>query len=216
MKTILAFGDSNLWGPVMDLADAPYEGAARLGYSDRFSGLLQNMLGDEYRVVEDALPGRTAMMEDPLTPNRQGFRQLEVALEAHAPVDLLILQLGTNELRPMFGMSAEMIACSVDRLVTRARTGENAARKILLIAPHPLHPDFETMQYGFLFGPGGYEKSLGFAKAFANCARNQGVGFLDCGALNFELNPVDGIHYSKRDHRKLAEAACSKVRELIG
>lgn len=210
MKTILAFGDSNLYGADAEKSDAP-----RLDYHERFCGILQQNLGQEVRVVEDALPGRTAMLPDPLTADRRGYEQLRLALEIHAPVDLLILHLGTNELRPMFGLSAEMIAVSVQRLVTLARTSEFKARRVLLLAPHPLLPDYDRMRFGFLFSPGGYEKSCALAKAYEQAARAEGADFFDCGSLKMELNQIDGIHYNRRDIRRLADKVTELAREIL-
>jgi lysophospholipase L1-like esterase len=47
-------------------------------------------------------------------------------------------------------------------------------------------------------------------------AEKYGCGFLDCAELGFELNEIDGLHYSKADHAKLADAAAVKIREMIG
>jgi len=47
-------------------------------------------------------------------------------------------------------------------------------------------------------------------------AARQGVEFLDCAPLHFELNELDGLHYSKGDHQKLALAARQMVQSMLG
>lgn len=208
MKNILVFGDSNVWGWLPSKPDVSPGPAQRPDFENRLAGMLQKGLGDEYRVIEDGLPGRTAMLDDPLSPNHRGYPHLEVALELHAPVDVLVMQLGTNELRHMFGMSADMIACSVERLVNLAKHPASGypAKRIILVAPHPMHPRSYEMCFGFMFGSDAYKKSLGFSAAYKALADRQGVEFFDCAPLKFELNEVDGVHYSVNDNRRLAEA----------
>jgi lysophospholipase L1-like esterase len=217
MKTILLFGDSNFWGWVPQKPDLAPGPAPRLPYGARLAGLLQASLDAEFRVVEDALPGRTAMVDDPLSPNHRGIAHLETALEVHAPVDLLILQLGANELRHMFGMSAGMIACSVERLVALAQNPASGypAGRVLVMAPHPLHPRVGEMAFGFLFGPESYVKSLEFSQTFREMAARQGAEFFDCAPLGFTLNEADGVHYAQGDIERLAAALREKILEIL-
>ena len=55
MKNILCFGDSNTWGyePLV---------ARRYPADVRWPGVLQNSLGDGFRVIEEGLNGRTNIM----------------------------------------------------------------------------------------------------------------------------------------------------------
>lgn len=205
MKTILVFGDSNVWGY--------YPGLGRLPYEKRLCCRLQSALGSEYRVIEDGLGGRMARMEDPLSPNHCGYPHLEIALEMHAPVDLLVLQLGTNEARDMFGMNAWTIACSLERLVNLAKNhpAGYSARRILIVAPHPLAPDVKNKEFGYIFGDRAYCTSLEFGAAFRALAERTGCDFLDCALLRFEMNPIDGVHYCPDDLKKLADAIAAYI-----
>lgn len=214
MKNVLFFGDSNFWcGRIgtTNLAPGPAE---RLAWEERVAGIAQALLGSDWRVIEDALPGRTATIDDPLSPNHMGLRHLEIALELHAPVDVLVLMIGTNEIREMFGMSAAMIACSAERLVALAKRPASGypARRIIAVAPPPMHPRVFEMQFGFMFGRDAYEKSLGLSAAYRDMSNRQGVEFFDCAPLNFELNEIDGVHFSPEDIRRFAGAICQKIR----
>ena len=54
MKTILCFGDSNTWG-------YNPENRQRFGPDERWTGILRNSLGEDYRVIEEGLNGRTTL-----------------------------------------------------------------------------------------------------------------------------------------------------------
>ena len=72
------------------------------------------------------------------------------------------------------------------------------------------------MALGFNYGADAYAKSLAIGEEYRKVAAQRGIGFLDAGALEFELNTVDGVHYSKNDHRKLVLAVADKIRDMIG
>lgn len=65
-RTIVCFGDSNTWG---------YDAETDQRFKDeiRWTGLLDTELGDSYRVIEEGLPGRTSVSEDPLFEGLAGI-----------------------------------------------------------------------------------------------------------------------------------------------
>ena len=218
MKNILIFGDSNTWGFDVTRYIPELDTAQRMTPDERWSGRLQKILGCEYHIIEDALNARTLMWEDPYFESRHGLKGLQTALDAHAPLDLVVLQLGCNELKHMFHLTAGMIACGMEKLVRACQTSyyNYPVPKVLLIAPHPTHPKIGDMLYGFNFGPEAYEKSCQLGEKYRAIAERTGCGFLDCALLNFELNELDGLHYCHADHAKLADAAAEKIREMLG
>jgi len=218
MKNILVFGDSNSWGYDYATYDPQQGIAKRMAFDERWPGRLQKMLGMDYYVIENCLNARTSMMADPYFPNRMGLPSLQVALDANAPLDLVAIKLGCNELKHMFGLTAGMIAFGVEQLVLEAKKNHYGypAPRVLIIAPHPTHPGISEMIFGFSFGTEAHAKSLEFSKWYGEMAVRQGVEFLDCAPLHFELNELDGLHYSKGDHQKLAEAALQKVQSMLG
>lgn len=218
MKNILCFGDSNTWGYDVTLYDAKTDSAQRMPYDLRWTGRVQNMLGPEYRIIEDALNARTCMREDPYFPHRHGLSSLETALDAQAPLDLVVLQIGCNELKHMFNLTAGMISFGMEKMVTAIEQSyyRYPVPKILLIAPAPVHPGIYNMIYGFSFGPDAYKKSMEFGELYKDVAERHGCEFINCADLNFELNTLDGLHYSRADHEKLANAVAPKIKEMLG
>ena len=91
MKTILCFGDSNTWG-------YNPENGQRFGPEERWTGILRNSLGEDYRVIEEGLNGRTTLWDDPIAGFKNGLDYLMPCLESHMPFDLITIMLGTNDL----------------------------------------------------------------------------------------------------------------------
>lgn len=216
MKTILTFGDSNTWGFDYTTYSPDTGVRGRFPYEERWPGRLGQLLGDEYRIIENALNSRTIVTEDPCIPFRRGIDSLKVALEANAPLDLVIIQLGANEFKTMYSRSPGAIAFGMDHMIRACQQSYYGFTppKVLLVAPAPFRPDTESLALGFNYGPDAYEKSLKTGKEYEIIARRHGCAFFDPASLQFELNTVDGVHYSKADHAKLAKALAEIVRTM--
>ena len=94
MKTILCFGDSLTWGydPV---------GPGRHAHDVRWPSVLEAELGGKARVIAEGLNGRTTVFDDfAAGADRNGARVLPTLLTSHAPLDLVIIMLGTNDMKP--------------------------------------------------------------------------------------------------------------------
>ena len=53
-------------------------------------------------MVEEGLGGRTTVWDDPFTEGRNGQAYLLPCLRSHAPIDVLVVMLGTNDLKAIF------------------------------------------------------------------------------------------------------------------
>jgi len=103
MKTIMCYGDSNTWGCIPLTGQQP---PRRYGPAQRWPGVLRRELGDGHWIVEEGLNGRTTVWDDPLEPFRSGKELLAPCLMTHEPIDLVIVMLGTNDLKRRFGVGA--------------------------------------------------------------------------------------------------------------
>lgn len=203
-RTIVCFGDSNTWGAAPGLARDRYP------IHVRWPGAVHKLLrAAGYRVVEAGLCGRTSVFDDPVESafgiERNGSKLLGTTLSSHAPVDLLIIKLGANDLKYRFSATPTDIACGVGALVQAARSpafgpGLNAVPDVLVICP----PSIWEVESSF--GPmfkGGREKSLALPSAFSKMGKTFAVPVLfadDC----IHVDPQDGIHYSAESHGILA------------
>jgi lysophospholipase L1-like esterase len=207
MPVILAFGDSNTWG------SDPATGA-RFSRAQRWPAVMQRELGSEFEVIAEGLRGRTTVHDDPIEPYRSGADALPACLISHAPIDLVLLALGCNDLKKRFSLTAFDIAEGAARLIFLVRAyGEGpdgGAPKILLVAPPPLA---KLTAYAEMF-EGGTEKSHLLSQRYREIAAQEGVAFLDAGAV-IRCSDLDGIHYEADQHALLGRAAAEAVRGAL-
>ena len=210
MKRILCFGDSNTWGFV------PASEAERFPPEVRWTGVMRERLGAGYEAIEEAQNGRTTVFDDPYeTVCKNGARHLPVVLESQKPVDLVILMLGTNDLKAHLGQTATTIALGAGVLVDRILASDAGPRKrapqVLLVAPACVAP--ETCPFGPKFD-GAAEKSAGFAAAYRREAELRGVPFVDAAA-HVTVPATDCIHFDKVGHGALGSVLADRVRQLL-
>jgi len=209
MRTVLLFGDSNTHGtmPMPDLGQS-----GRYGREERWSSRLARLLPD-WEVIAEGHPGRTTVHDDPIEgAHRNGLTVLPALLESHKPIDLVLLMLGTNDLKERFSVNALDIALSLERLVrviqaSGAGPGDTAPG-VLLVAPPPI---IEVGDLGVMFA-GGAAKSQGLAATIAASAARLGVPFVDAGPL-VTVSPIDGIHYGPEANPALAEGFAAAIRQ---
>ena len=208
MKTILCYGDSNTWGHHAPLGD-------RFDENTRWGSRLRALLGEEYRVIEEGQRGRTTVWDDPVENRLAGLTYLWPCLDSHAPIDLVVIMLGTNDCKPYFGLHPQNIADGAGRLVDmiqKCAFGPNdTAPKVLLISPIRITP---SSFYPHLFGEKEAAKSHGFPAAYSAVAARFGCGFLDASTLA-QPDPADGVHLDAEGHKALAEAVAEKVKEIL-
>ncbi|MDR3321623.1 MAG: GDSL-type esterase/lipase family protein [Synergistaceae bacterium] len=215
-KTVFVFGDSNSWGctPNNDFVK-PIE---RWDDDVRWPGVLQKELGgDGYKVLIDGLPGRTTVWDDPIQEYRCGKDQIIPSMDAAAPIDLIIIFVGTNDLKARYGLSAQDIANGAAVLVRRAlaQVGafRNGAPKVVLVGPPPLGPVSGGI-FGMMFG-GGEEKSKQLGACYKDVAEANGVIYFDAGAV-VKSSLKDGLHLDADQHTLLGSAMADAVKKAIG
>jgi lysophospholipase L1-like esterase len=206
-RTILCYGDSNTHGtmPMPDLG-----AMGRFGRNVRWTGQLAALLPD-WQVIEEGLPGRTTVHDDPIEgAHRNGLAVLPAILESHRPIDVVILMLGTNDLKQRFSVSALDIALSLEKLVLAIRGSgcgpDGAAPGVILVAPPPI---LEVQDLGVMFA-GGQAKSHDLGPRLAALARALEVPFVDAGSL-IGVSEIDGIHYDEPAMAALAQAFAQAV-----
>ena len=213
MKTLLCYGDSNTHGslPSTDPAARP-----RLGPDERWPGIVRQRLGAEWFVVEEGLGGRTTVLDDPIDGvHKNGLSGLPIALESHRPIDLVVLMLGTNDLKVRFAMTALDIARAnaalVERILASVANGPDGKRgpNVLLVAP----PHVLEVGLQIEIRAGGAAKSARLGMLLADVARTHGIPFLDAASV-IEPSPIDGVHFEAPQHLRLGNAIADKILSL--
>jgi lysophospholipase L1-like esterase len=208
MYVVIAYGDSNTWGydPAKSQRFAP---------ETRWTGIMARSLGQSYKVIEEGLNGRTTVHDDPFEPFRNGLAYLNPCLLSHAPLDLIVIALGCNDLKHRFGLSPGDIALGAERLVLTVKSSiagpADGAPDIVLVAPPPL---VALTAFADMFD-GGLEKSRHLGARYRAVAALHGVGFVDAGE-HIHCSPLDGIHFEADQHALLGAAMASAVKERLG
>ena len=216
-KHNVCLGDSNTHGYCADPADCA-DGGIRFNENERWTKRLQTLLGEDYLVVEEGLSGRTTCFDDPIHEGLSALQYITPCLKSHEFVDLLVIMLGTNDVKERFSASAACVAIGMGRLVKKAMAtecwGPNKPN-ILVIAPPHIGDGMLQSEVGVTMGPGCAEKSRELAKYYKQQCDLIGCHFLDAQELGCEFNQIDCMHLTSKGHATLAKALSDLIPTLI-
>ena len=176
--------------------------------------VLRRQLGDGYWIVEAGLNGRTTVWDDPLALHRNGRELLLPTLLTHQPLDLVIIMLGTNDLKHRVNASAAEIAEGAGMLtdiVAGSGCGPDGGAAPRSVCPPPI-AEVDESDDEF---EGGVEKSRQLPRYFAAIAEARSCAFFDAGSL-ISSSDIDGIHLDEREHTRLGTALADQVRQIVG
>jgi lysophospholipase L1-like esterase len=206
-RTILCFGDSNTWG-------YNPETGQRYPRNGRWPHVMAQQLGKAYEVIAEGQPGRTTVWQDPIEGLRCGKEYLIPCLQSHAPLDLVIILLGTNDLKYRFSLTATDIALGAQTLieiVNVSRAGNNGRSPFTLLVAPPRVIEFpgswEAMS-------GAQEKSERLPALYQQVAAKNGAHFFDANAVICS-SLVDGFHWDAESQVRLGQALRQKVLDIF-
>jgi len=216
MPSILCYGDSNTWGYDPD-ASAASPVPIRHAAGQRWTGVLAATLGPGWEITGAGQNGRTTVFEDPHHPGRNGRAALPVFLDTFKPLDLVILMLGTNDLKTVFHAPPGEIAAgaaALIRLIQQSESGPGGtAPRILLVCPPVAGPFDHLPELSEKFEQAA-AKSRRLPAAYRSIATQSGCAFLDTQLL-ITISPVDGLHFDATQHHLLGSAIACVVQELF-
>ena len=210
MKSILCYGDSLTYGA------NPTPGGARHEFADRWPGALEGKLAGKVRVFPEGLGGRTTVFDDWMTgADRNGARILPTLMRSHGPLDMVIIMLGTNDLKPFLGRTAMEASKGALRLIEIARAHCGAAIPIVLVAPPQIGDTNHAEMLIHFGGQVAIDESRQFAKWYKLRANEAGVAFFDASTVA-QPDPNDGVHLDAANTRAIGEALAPLVSKLLG
>lgn len=211
---IVCFGDSNTWGydPVTH---------TRYGEETRWPMVLQGLLGEAYQIIEEGQNGRTIASPDPWEwGTKCGLDYVLPMLETHNPIDLLIIMLGSNDLKRKFHLPAPDIAGSLQNMLMQVR-GFAAYQlgcpdlKILIVSPPALGSELARSPLAAFFDIADAQaQSQALPHWYSLVAEQFRCEFLNATEL-VAGSEADQLHLSPEGHRILAAALRDKI-EAIG
>ena len=212
-KRILCFGDSLTWGydPV---------NRVRLSEEERWTGVLEQLLGDGYKVIEEGQCGRTIATDDPAEGEKNGLKYILPCLESQSPLDLMIVMLGSNDLKRKFNYAAIDIAGEMQIFLEKVKAYNHFRMQdkmqILLISPPHVGEHTRDSWLGDCFG---YERarevSLELAGWYRQLAEMYGCRFLDAAKV-VTASPADSAHLEPEEQKRLGREIGEIVKEMIG
>ena len=203
MKSILVYGDSLVWGRNASNRD-------RHEYEDRWPNILGASLKN-VTVWEAGLGGRTTDLDFPGLPGRNGLKYLPVALLQAAPLDLVILALGTNDpfaeagRKPRDTVNAMRTLVKVTKnlpTVQGSSVPNSSPPKVMIVAPPNCLPLSSVTGEGFPELDELTRWLPELAQLYGELAIEQNTYFADSAKL-CEPDPVDGLHLDVENTRKL-------------
>ena len=205
MPVLLVYGDSNSHGtPPMEFRGL----GARMAAAQRWPNVMAAALGPGWEVIVEALPGRTTVHDDPIEGAwRNGATVLSAVLHSHAPLDLVVIMLGTNDLKMRFNVPAFDIALSVGKLAETV-LASGTARDVMVVCP-PVVRELGCLASMF---EGAEARGAGLFVHMMQEAARLGIGFVDAGA-HVAVDPLDGVHLSAASHAVLGAAVADAVKE---
>lgn len=209
MIEIICYGDSNTYGY------CPIGISDRYGENERWVERLQTMLGREFLVHNEGLNGRTTDLDDIFDTGRNGAKYLPVTLRKYPNADLLILMLGTNDLKSYFKRDAKQIADAAAGLVVTAKGIMKENAKILFVSPVLVGEKMGQSPFCLEFGENrSRNESLKFAELYRKKADALGVESMSA-ADYAGVSDADSLHLSLEGHATLADAFYEKVADLF-
>jgi len=218
MKSILCYGDSNTWGFV----PGSFGIWERFDRNTRWTGRLQKLLDPtQFYVIEEGLNSRTTNLDYTYKP--PGFRGTEFFLPilyTHAPLDLVIIMLGINDLKKEFNnRTSQQITQGIKELIEIVRSTNygldmKVAPPILIVSiPIPVDTDCKDVLDMF---EGAKERAQNLAHDLKVLVDqyDKDVYFVDA-APHVQLSPIDGIHFDKEAHEKFALLMHETVKKIF-
>lgn len=205
MRRIVCFGDSNTYG------FSPFD-CSRYSKDIRWTGVLDKLLGDKFEVVNEGKNARTIAFDDPYNEGCNGMADIDACIDANAPFDLMIIMLGTNDLKAYFEATPQTIAQNLLKMCEVIRSKTDA--RILLASPMLLGDQIEFSPLHLEFGRQQVEYSFELAPHIEKVAQQIGADFIDIAVVAMSSD-VDCLHLVPEEHDKLAHAMRDKVLSIF-
>ncbi len=206
-KTILCYGDSNTWGNVPRSED-------RYPRNVRWPGALQALLGEEYEVISEGLCGRTFVAVDLAKPHRTGITHIQAILESADPIDLVVIMLGTNDVKTTYNLAPTEIAGHLLQTIEFTRKIKDLEKipKILIVCPPsvivPVTNDLDPRMVP------GLDSFKVLPNLYREVAEKNDCGFINAGDY-ISSSKIDGYHLGAEAHKKLAEVIGKWIKENL-
>ena len=215
MKHVLCFGDSNTWGFIPGTCK-------RYDEHTRWTGVLQDELGADWRIHENGQNGRTTVFPEPgknfmtgVVICRHALRNALMPVVTMVGMNFGVLLGGTVTMEAVFTLNG------VGTLIRTIQTfdqlypasvplfGDNKPRILVLT---PIEIGENVAEWDTLYGKG--QESRKFPALMKGLCEWLGVEMMNTQEI-VQPSKVDGIHMMPEEHRKLALAVRDRLLGLV-
>lgn len=196
MKKILCYGDSNTYGFIP-------ESGRRYAKNIRFSGILQQLLSDEFEVIEEGMNNRTGFFKNPEGLKQSGGDYLPIYLQNHKDISICILALGTNDFQFFYNIDNEIIEKGIQNLANSVRR-YNPTAKIIIIPPVKITQNIFKSYFSMIFNKESIEKLYELFPIFEIAAQANHCLYFDFNSFTTPSD-IDGLHYNIESHELIAK-----------
>lgn len=205
MKKIICYGDSNTFG------FNPANGS-RYDSNSRWTGILSELLGDEFKIAEEGCNNRTGFFINPDGILQSGQKHLPQCLEKHKSFDIFILALGTNDLQKIFDIDEKIAENGLTNIIKLIKK-HNPNARIIIVPPVVLTEDVLKGTFSYQFDEKSVKNSNLIQKKYAICAEKENCEIID---FNQYVTPskIDGLHFDEMAHKIMAEQIANQINNI--
>ncbi len=205
VKKVLIYGDSNTWGD-------NFITGKRIPDEKQWVNILKNKYSKDYIFLQEGLPGRLAGNEEIIKPYKNGKDTFISTFRTNAPVDIVIISLGTNDLQIKYNKKSKDIINdllwyknkleeSFEDEEDKIKYFNNKMPKIIYILP--INFDYKV-NASVIFDEECEEKRQEIIKYF----KKQNINAIIANNLDlFE----DGIHLSYQGHEEMSKLVAGEL-----
>lgn len=208
MINILCFGDSNTYGRILLTKTGE-----RFERNQRWPGILEEMLGQGYHIIEEGLGGRISVISDQVEGIMSGLEYITPCLLSHSPLDLVILQLGTNDMKARYSLTPTDICLGVERVISTIFNTKGLGEvKVLALVPLYIN-DVNHFKFHEMFQNADIKSRKLSPLFFDMEKRYKNLWVLDPSS-SVSPSDKDGIHLDLAGHKAMANLVKNKVKEI--
>jgi len=200
MKKILCFGDSNTYGYI------PQTGQ-RYSKNERWCGILQTLLGDNWEIIEEGCNNRTAFKNNPMGKIYTGYKILPKLLTND--LSYIILSIGINDLQTQYKTTIEEFEQGLKNLINIIKE-TCPSGQIILLAPPKINESILQGFFSTLFNKSAIEKSTQLPQIYEKIALETECGFINLDTI-IKTSKKDGLHLEPADHKIIAETVLNCI-----
>lgn len=201
-KNIICYGDSNTFGYI------PQDGR-RYPKNIRWTGVLQEILNQEYKIIEEGCNNRTAFFKNPDGLLQSGGEYLEICLDKYPEFNYFIFAAGTNDVQKFYDITKEIVRDKLNYYINLINK-KNPDGQIILVTPIFLNKDILYGNFSTMFDSKSIERSHWIQDVYQNTANENNIKLFD---INQHVAPShkDGLHFEPNEHKTIAE----KLKQII-